>query len=493
MEPVAQMVGLTPGRGPLAAGHRTAAVADDQGGPLGGGDDPAGAADLQRLGRGAAKGRGEPGRRHPQPGRQAVIAAGVRGGLGWSVAGDQDPGDRPVTGQPPTRLRVQRPAPPVSPPSPPGWPRRLSRSTVTSSWGRTPPVWGSRPASRVRRASSARASARRWPPLRSSLALVGRASGSRAASRVWPASGSSSPFTATMPSQVGDSHNPRCCWRRSAWSVGAVGVGHQPQMGDRPPQPGRVQTAGRFQQDWFGLGGEVVGEILGAGGQHLGVRRGDGPRRPRPGRSAVRGPRYRARAVRTMLAAVPAPMRSRRRSQAAVEPAWTPCSAPAAPRASTPASSASHWPSRRSTSPRNTRTRSAQAPSASPSGSWAARPWSSATSAANPAGVPADGWSNGCSSPWRATYQPLTRTQAPPPHLGTSSPTRAGSSDAWPPGPGQPPCQATALAPTAPDPDPPRQPPARDPTAPAPYPTPAIRFPSNPDTRPVRYPSRRRR
>ena len=46
MQPVAQMVGLAPGRGPVAAGHRTTTVADHQGGALGGRDDPAGPADL---------------------------------------------------------------------------------------------------------------------------------------------------------------------------------------------------------------------------------------------------------------------------------------------------------------------------------------------------------------------------------------------------------------------------------------------------------------
>jgi hypothetical protein len=52
VQPVDQMMGLAPGGRPLAAGHRAAAVADHQGGPLGGGHDPAGPADLQRLGRG---------------------------------------------------------------------------------------------------------------------------------------------------------------------------------------------------------------------------------------------------------------------------------------------------------------------------------------------------------------------------------------------------------------------------------------------------------
>jgi len=50
------------------------------------------------------------------------------------------------------------------------------------------------------------------------------------------------------------------------------------------------------------------------------------------------GPRNKARAVRTLLAAAPAPSRNRIRSQAAVEGAWVPWSAPAAPRPSTAAS-----------------------------------------------------------------------------------------------------------------------------------------------------------
>jgi hypothetical protein len=87
---------------------------------------------------------------------------------------------------------------------------------VTVSCGRTPPVWGSRPLSRARRASSARASARRWLPLRASLASTGRARGSRAASSSWPASGSKNPSTATIPSKVGASHTPRRVCRRSS-------------------------------------------------------------------------------------------------------------------------------------------------------------------------------------------------------------------------------------------------------------------------------------
>jgi hypothetical protein len=46
VQPVAQVVGFAPGQGSIAAGEHTAAVANRQGGALGGLDDPAGPADL---------------------------------------------------------------------------------------------------------------------------------------------------------------------------------------------------------------------------------------------------------------------------------------------------------------------------------------------------------------------------------------------------------------------------------------------------------------
>jgi hypothetical protein len=69
MQPVAQMVGFAPAERAVTAGNDTAAVADGQGGPLGGLDDPAGPADLQRLGAGAAQDWGQQGHRGPQPPR----------------------------------------------------------------------------------------------------------------------------------------------------------------------------------------------------------------------------------------------------------------------------------------------------------------------------------------------------------------------------------------------------------------------------------------
>jgi hypothetical protein len=47
VQPVDQMMGLTPGQGPLAVGEHTAAVAHGQGAALGRGDDPAGPAQVQ--------------------------------------------------------------------------------------------------------------------------------------------------------------------------------------------------------------------------------------------------------------------------------------------------------------------------------------------------------------------------------------------------------------------------------------------------------------
>ena len=58
--------------------------------------------------------------------------------------------------------------------------------------------------------------------------------------------------------------------------VGTVGVGDQPQMAQYPPQPRRVQAAGRFHQHRFSVGGGVGGQVVGAVGQDLGVGRRDG-------------------------------------------------------------------------------------------------------------------------------------------------------------------------------------------------------------------------
>jgi Transcriptional regulator PadR-like family len=136
---------------------------------------------------------------------------------------------------------------------------------------------------------------------------------------------------------------------------------------------------------------------------------------------AGRGPRNRARAVRTALAAAPAPRRSRARSQPAVEAASWPWSAPAAPPASTVASSWSQWPSRRSSSRRTPSTRSARMASGSPSRSWAANPSTAVLSAASPSGRPVGFLLECVFESMGGTYQAPTRRQAPNPNLWTNS------------------------------------------------------------------------
>jgi hypothetical protein len=59
--------------------------------------------------------------------------------------------------------------------------------------------------------------------------------------------------------------------------LGAIGVGDQLEVAQDPPQPGRIQPTGCFQQDRFGLGGHMLGEVLGALGQHPGMGGSDVP------------------------------------------------------------------------------------------------------------------------------------------------------------------------------------------------------------------------
>ena len=58
IQPMPQMMSLTPGQGPFTAREDTPAVANGQGGPLGGLDDPGGLANLQRLAGCPTYGRG---------------------------------------------------------------------------------------------------------------------------------------------------------------------------------------------------------------------------------------------------------------------------------------------------------------------------------------------------------------------------------------------------------------------------------------------------
>ena len=54
-------------------------------------------------------------------------------------------------------------------------------------------------------------------------------------------------------------------------TIRALGVGDLDQMPRQPPQPIRVQPPGRLDQHRFGLGGDLVGQALGAVGDHPGM------------------------------------------------------------------------------------------------------------------------------------------------------------------------------------------------------------------------------
>jgi hypothetical protein len=145
--------------------------------------------------------------------REAGVMVGVVVVVG--VAGGQHPGHRPLTGQPPTALGIQRsrqcrrrpsragPAGCPGPPSPAAGagPTALGQPTPPAPAGPARP--GHRPGA---------------GPAAGVDGVGGRASGSRAANKVWPASASNNPSRATMPSQVGASHSPRRPWRTSARS-----------------------------------------------------------------------------------------------------------------------------------------------------------------------------------------------------------------------------------------------------------------------------------
>ena len=431
MQPVAQMVGVAPGQRPRTTGKDTAAVADGQGGALGGLDDPAGPPDLQRLGGRTPKDRWQQRHRGPQPPRQsgplgcatavmalALAPRGVAGGAwargpwSWSASGRGCGRGRVGSGRlgrcgtggwRVTRTRVmvpsqanrrhasgsKGPAQPSSPPKAPGRPSRLSRSTVTASWGRTPPVCGNRPASSARRANSARASAVRWLPLRVSWASAGggpaaptppaasgrpRAPAARPRPPCRPGSGSATPPAAhgaprrpARPPQgrrpAGDGQGP---------AAAAAGPA-EPAASTRTGSASAVRWSGRSWVPW-------------ASTRHARPRWPRRSGRPRSGAAAPGTTPGRSAPScwppRRPAAAGPA-------ARPAVDPTCWSCSAPAAPRPSTVASSFSQWPSNRSSSCRRTRTRSARTGSVSRSKSWAANPSTAAASTSRSSGGPA--------------------------------------------------------------------------------------------------------
>jgi hypothetical protein len=222
---------------------------------------------------------------------KVVVVVGLEVTAG--LAGDQDSGHRPVTSEPWAGLGSSGPVQPASPP-----PDRMGVAEEAvqvhghAQLGRTPPVWGSRPPSKLRGGNSPRASGWGWRPLLVSVASAGRANGSRR------------PADADRP-RVPAGHPPPPCLRRSGPTTTpgghGVALGHHRRCRGRRSGAGGpgvaaaelVQRPGRLDQDRFRLGGEVVGQGVGAGGEDLGMGDrqrpvahglgGSGPRSPEQG------------------------------------------------------------------------------------------------------------------------------------------------------------------------------------------------------------------
>jgi hypothetical protein len=144
--------------------------------------------------------------------------------------------------------------------------------------------------------------------------------------------------------------------------VGAVRISHLSQVAQDAAESGWVHAPGRRKRHRLGLGGDVVGQAVGehrgVGGRDLPVAQGFGGSGKRAAEQGPGGPHAVAGRAGAQVKAVAQP--------AGGGGAWVPWSAPAAPQASTPASSPSQWPSRRSTSRRRISTRSTR----TASGSW---------------------------------------------------------------------------------------------------------------------------
>src|SRR5215213_6635762 len=153
------------------------------------------------------------------------------------------------------------PTPPPSPPTALGWRWRLWRSTTTLSWGRTPPALGSWPPSRLRRASSVRASAVRWLPERVSFGVSWAGQGIQGGEQGLAGFGVELAADSDHVIQGRGDPDPAPFVAALGLTIGAVRVSDIAQVGDRPPELGWVQPPGRLEQGRLGVGGDVVGQV----------------------------------------------------------------------------------------------------------------------------------------------------------------------------------------------------------------------------------------
>jgi hypothetical protein len=139
-----------------------------------------------------------------------VVAAGtVVGVVVAGLVGDQHPGQCPITSQPPTRLRIQRPGPAGLPPDCPWAANQAIQLHRHHQLGPHPTSLGQPTGFQAAAGQLGEGVGPALCTAAGSWALAGWVRGSNAATSSWPASGSNHPSTATIPSQLAANHNPR--------------------------------------------------------------------------------------------------------------------------------------------------------------------------------------------------------------------------------------------------------------------------------------------
>ena len=210
------------------------------------------------------------------------------------LAADHHPGDRRVAGQPPARLRFQRPGPAHLPTQPTRVPGQALEVDDDAQLGPDPAGDGELagfefPAGQLLEGISGSLATG------AGVVVVGGAGqrvqgghqglaglrGELAVDGDHPVHGEGQPHPAAVIAALGG-------------LVGPVGVDGVLEMLNCLAEPVRVQVAGSVQQDRFGVKHRVVGQVLGPGGEHAGVGGGDltgTQRRPALGQgAAVQGP-----------------------------------------------------------------------------------------------------------------------------------------------------------------------------------------------------------
>jgi len=195
-----------------------------------------------------------------------VVVLVVVGG----VAGDQDPGHRPVTAQPPTRLGIQGSGLGVAAHRA-GAALQAVQVHQHRQLGPDPTSLGEAAALQLTAGQLGQGIGGALAAAAVVLGAVGAGQGFQGGQQGLAGLGLQQPVDDHHALEGGGQPHPPILMAPLGAVALALWVGHQPQMPQEPPQPGWVQPPGGIHQHGFGLGGDVEGEVLGAGGQHGGV------------------------------------------------------------------------------------------------------------------------------------------------------------------------------------------------------------------------------